>query len=66
VTFQAVQQFQDLWLTHMDDSMCTQVNALNDDKDPTKCPANTQHGGAWLKSFGYFGAQGSQGRVPRV
>ena len=61
VTFQAVQQFQDLWLTHMDDSMCTQVNALNDDKDPTKCPANTQHGGAWLKSFGYFGAQGSQG-----
>jgi outer membrane autotransporter protein len=61
VTFQGAREFQNMWLSHLDDVMCNQVSQPEDPTDPTKCPGHSQQGGVWVKGFGYFGDQGSQG-----
>ncbi|HVC59507.1 MAG TPA: autotransporter domain-containing protein [Acetobacteraceae bacterium] len=64
VTFQGTRQFEDFWLSHLDDVMCGQVGqpARIDQPDVknASCPTNDQRAGAWLKGFGYFGSQGAQ------
>jgi outer membrane autotransporter protein len=65
VTFQATQQFQNLWLSHLDAVMCDQVNqplnpASPSEKEALTCEANDPRGGWWVKGFGYFGSQGAE------
>jgi outer membrane autotransporter protein len=64
VTFQGTRQFEDFWLSHLDDVMCGQVSQPDRINQPNtenaSCPANGQRAGAWLKGFGYFGSQGAQ------
>jgi outer membrane autotransporter protein len=59
VTFQAVGQFQGLLMSHLDDSLCREVSAL--EQNPASCNGEDQRGGWWTKGFGYAGSQGSQG-----
>jgi uncharacterized protein with beta-barrel porin domain len=59
VTFQVTRQFENLWMSHLDEVMCRQTD------EPTTadsvCHANEPRAGTWMKGFGYFGSQGSQG-----
>jgi uncharacterized protein with beta-barrel porin domain len=67
VTFQGSRKFQDLWLAHLDDTMCTlsnQIRQPQDQPDQTQCPEMVERGGGWVKGFGYFGSQGAQGPFP--
>jgi uncharacterized protein with beta-barrel porin domain len=64
VTFQGSQQFQNVWMSRLDDIMCGEVSQRQNDQEPAKCPANQQNGGIWVKGFGYFGNQGAQGPFP--
>jgi outer membrane autotransporter protein len=68
VTFQGSRQFQNLWTSHLDDIMCSQASQPQDPsqvpQDATKCSGADPRGGAWVKGFGYFGDQGSQGPYP--
>lgn len=59
VTFQGNRQFQNLWLSRLNDVMCSQTSQLNE-KTPT-CQKNDPYKGWWLKGFGYAGSQGAQG-----
>ncbi|MDI1227646.1 MAG: autotransporter domain-containing protein [bacterium] len=57
LTFQATQQFQDLWLSRFDDLMCGQ------DLDPAKpstCELRKSRSAMWIKGFGNFGDQGTR------
>jgi len=64
VTFQGTQQFQNLWLSRLDDTMCGQVSQPDQagqlDKESSTCRHNNPGSGWWLKGFGEFGTQGSQ------
>ena len=59
VAFQRVGQFESLWLSHVDNSLCREVSAL--DRETTACDGDKQRSGWWLKGFGYVGDQGAQG-----
>ncbi|MBW4023279.1 MAG: autotransporter domain-containing protein [Proteobacteria bacterium] len=59
VAFQRVGQFENLWLSHVDDSLCREVSALK--RETTACDGEKQRSGWWLKGFGYVGDQGEQG-----
>jgi outer membrane autotransporter protein len=61
VTFQGAQQFQSLWSSRMDDSLCSLVSQVDQvDQKPAICKKNNQTGGWWMKGFGYVGSQGAQ------
>ena len=64
VTFQGTQQFQNGWLSRMDDVMCGQVSQRRPDEDTSSCQKNEPHSGWWAKAFGYFGDQGAEGPFP--
>jgi outer membrane autotransporter protein len=65
VTFEATRELQNLWLSRMDDIMCSEVSQPHDpstppDQLPSTCRDNDLRGGGWVKAFGYGGSQGSQ------
>ena len=73
VTFQGSREFQNLWLSHLDDIMCGQSSQIirpqdqqpqDQQDDSTKCTGTDQRAGWWVKGFGYFGDQGAQGSFP--
>jgi len=62
VTFQGTREFQNLWLSRMDDVMCGQISqpvdpAAPPDQTMPRCRENDLRGGWWAKGFGYFGSQ---------
>ena len=59
LTFQVTRQFQNLWLSHLDEVLCSQVSPQ--DKKTSSCRENDPSKGWWLNSFGYFGNQETQG-----
>ena len=65
VTFQGTRQFETLWLSHLDDFQCGQVNETREGAapatQPSSCRMDRPHSGWWVKGFGYFGNQGAQG-----
>jgi hypothetical protein len=62
VTFQTTRQFEGLWLAHLDEVMCGQVDQPRQPgtDQPSVCQQNDPHTGWWLKGFGYFGDQGAE------
>ena len=62
VTFQATREFENLWLSHLDEVMCGQVNQPRQPgtQQPLTCQQNQPSAGGWVKGFGYFGNQGAQ------
>jgi outer membrane autotransporter protein len=65
VTFQAVQQFQNLWLSRLDAVMCDLANQpLDQASQPynasSTCQQNDPRGGWWVKGFGYYGSQSAE------
>jgi len=62
VTFQGTREFEDLLQSRLDESLCGQVPHA--EQDAGTCRWNEPHDGWWLKGFGYFGSQGSQGAFP--
>jgi uncharacterized protein with beta-barrel porin domain len=64
VTFQGTREFENFWLSHLDDVMCGQVSQPHQPNQPdtgnATCRRNEPQAGGWLKGFGYFGSQGSQ------
>jgi len=65
VTFQTTQQFQNLWLSHLDSVMCGQVNqpydpARRPESETSTCQATDPRGGWWAKGFGYYGSQAAE------
>jgi outer membrane autotransporter protein len=62
VTFQATREFENLWLSHLDDVMCGQVSQPRQPgtEQPSTCQRNQPYSGWWVKGFGYFGDQGAQ------
>lgn len=58
VTFQGSRQFQNLWLSRLDEVLCTQVREPDDKR--SNCRDEAPHTGWWGKGFAYFGAQGSK------
>jgi outer membrane autotransporter protein len=63
VTFQAAREFQNLWSSRAADVMCGQVSQRKPGEETSTCE-NNPHDGWWLKGFGYFGDQGTQGAFP--
>jgi len=71
VTFEGVRAFQDLLSSHLKEGLCGQGSQTADRRRPedqrkpngesSACPENNQYSGLWLKGFGMFGNQGSQG-----
>jgi outer membrane autotransporter protein len=71
VTFEGARAFQDLLSSHLYEGACGGGSQTNDRRrrDDTRkpngmssaCPESNQYSGLWLKGFGYFGNQGSQG-----
>jgi uncharacterized protein with beta-barrel porin domain len=69
-TFEDTQQFQNLWASHLDESLCGESGA-DDQRRPdgqpwrdeanSTCPEYDARDGVWLKAFGYFGNQGAEG-----
>jgi outer membrane autotransporter protein len=62
VSFQATREFEGLWLSHLDETMCGQIDQprQSDKEQPSTCQRNDPHPGWWMKGFGYWGSQGSQ------
>ncbi len=58
VAFRGTRYFRDLWLSHFEASACDQVNLL--DVKNSNCQDTTQHGGMWVKGFGYSGTQDAE------
>jgi uncharacterized protein with beta-barrel porin domain len=71
VTFEGTRAFQNLLSSHLYEGTCgggSQTADRRRDDELRKpnnagssCPDNNQYSGLWLKGFGYFGDQGSQG-----
>ena len=61
VTFQGTQQFQNAWLSRMDDAMCGEINQRKPDEETSVCRRNDPQSGWWVRAFGYFGGQDAQG-----
>jgi uncharacterized protein with beta-barrel porin domain len=65
VTFQGTRQFQNLWLSRVDEVMCAQVNqpdrpVQRPDVEGWTCRENDPRSGWWAKGFGYFGSQDAE------
>lgn len=62
VTFQGIRQFQNLWMSRVDDNLCDQVSRLDTQSNEknTACRRD-RRSGWWMKGFGYAGDQGRQG-----
>ncbi len=62
VTFQATREFENLWLSHLDEVMCGQTEQPRPPgtEQPSVCQRNEPSAGGWVKGFGYFGNQGAQ------
>jgi len=65
VTFQGAREFQNLWLSRMDEVMCGQISqpvdpAIPPDQTNSTCRENELRSGLWAKGFGYFGSQDAQ------
>jgi len=60
VTFEVSRQFENLWLSHLDEVMCGQIDHPRQPgaEQNSSCQSNAQHPGWWAKGFGYFGSQG--------
>jgi outer membrane autotransporter protein len=60
--FQATREFEGLWLSHLDEIMCGQVEQRrpSDPEQPSTCTRNEPHSGWWMKGFGYWGSQGAR------
>jgi len=71
VTFEGARAFQNLLSSHLNEGMCGQGSQTDDRRRPddkrkpngenSACPENNAYSGLWVKGFGYFGDQGSQG-----
>ena len=62
VTFQGTREFQNLWLSRLDDVTCGQISQPRDPAAPpdqaiSTCRDNSLSSGWWAKGFGYFGSQ---------
>lgn len=64
VTFQATQEFENLWMSRLDDVMCGEVSERRPGEDVSMCRKDDPHDGWWMKGFGYVGDQGPQGTLP--
>ncbi len=62
VSFEGTRQFQDLWSSHLDNLLCGLL--ARPGTEPANCQGNNPHGTVWMKGFGYFGNQGTQGAYP--
>jgi uncharacterized protein with beta-barrel porin domain len=70
VTFEGTQEFQNLWASHLDESLCSS-NGGDEQRRPdggpwlnetnSACPEYDRRDGVWLKAFGYFGDQDADG-----
>jgi uncharacterized protein with beta-barrel porin domain len=60
VAFQATEQFQNLWMSRLDDVMCGQVSQRQPGDETSTCRREDPHDGWWMKGFAYFGSQGSR------
>ena len=70
VTFEGTQQFQNLWASHLDESLCSE-NGPDDQRradgqprlsqETSACPEYEASDGVWLRAFGYFGDQDAEG-----
>jgi outer membrane autotransporter protein len=62
VTFEVTRQFENLWLSHLDEVMCGQIDQPRQPgaEQPSSCQVDGPHSGWWAKGFGYFGNQGAQ------
>ena len=62
VTFLATREFENLWLSHLDEVMCGQVSQPRQPgtEQPLTCQRDQPYSGGWVKGFGYFGSQGAQ------
>ena len=62
VNFQVTRQFENLWVSHLDEVMCGQVEQPRrpGEEQPSSCQLDGPHSGWWAKGFGYFGNQGAQ------
>ncbi len=59
VAFEGARQFQNLWLSRLDENMCSQIRQPRQGEERQPCPQPVD--GWWLKGFGYFGNQGAVG-----
>jgi uncharacterized protein with beta-barrel porin domain len=57
VAFEGARQFQNLWLSRLDEQMCNQVRQPKAGEEVPACPQPVD--GWWLKGFGYYGNQGA-------
>ena len=64
VTFQATQEFENLWMSRLDDVMCGEVSERRPGENTSMCRKDDPHDGWWIKGFGYVGNQGPQGTLP--
>jgi uncharacterized protein with beta-barrel porin domain len=71
VTFQGIQQFENLWSSRLDEVLCGGQASRPDHRTSDRpneqapvCQTDEARSGWWLKGFGYFGSQGSQGAYP--
>jgi uncharacterized protein with beta-barrel porin domain len=69
VTFEGTQEFQNLWASREDESLCAS-NGGDELRRPDggpwlnethSCPEYDQRDGAWVRAFGYFGNQDAVG-----
>lgn len=70
VTFEGTQEFQNLWASHLDESLCGS-NGGDEQRRPdggpwlneadSACPEYERRDGLWLRAFGYFGDQSADG-----
>jgi len=63
-TFQATQEFENLWVSRLDDVMCGEVSERRPGENTSICRKDDPHDGWWIKGFGYVGNQGPQGTLP--
>ncbi len=65
VTFQVARQFQNLWTSHLDDALCSQIPRRDDKAQPsntaTICTGAEPRSGWWLRGTGSSANQGAQG-----
>jgi outer membrane autotransporter protein len=74
VTCEGAREFQNLLSSRLDDSLCSQGSAAENQRRPddkrragegaSGCPDSNKYDGVWLKGFGYFGNQGAHGAFP--
>lgn len=68
VTFQAVREFQDLWVSRLDEALCSQVTKPDDKSHPddktSVCHRTEPRSGWWAKGVGYFADQSARQTSP--